>query len=91
MLTPPIISLILQILKYSYVQYSTQQCLNRSQLMNWAEEEGGWEKVVRPMVVETIAWAETQFGKPQTVGNKWVIFGELQPPIRRVIHFRINN
>ena len=53
--------------------------------MNWAEEEGGWEKVVRPMVVETIAWAETQFGKPQTAGNKWVIFGELKPPIRRVI------
>ena len=50
--------------------------------MKWAEDEGGWEKVVRPIVVETIAWAEKQFGKPQTAGNKWVIFGEQRPLIQ---------
>lgn len=47
----------------------------RSELMKWAEEDGNWDKIVRPMIVDTIAWAEKQFGKSKTAGNKWAIFG----------------
>lgn len=50
----------------------------RNELMSWIHEAGNWELVVRPTIVETIAWAEKQFGKPQTDGNKWVIFGKHQ-------------
>ena len=48
----------------------------RNELTSWMQEAGDWEKVVRPTIVETIAWEENQMGKPQTDGNKWVIFGE---------------
>lgn len=56
---------------------SVLYCICRSELMKWAEEDGNWKRVVRPMIVETIDWAEKTFGKPKTAGHKWVIFGAL--------------